>query len=93
MGFNLSPLLWKKIRRGLSAGRVQSPALRLIVERELEIEKFKTQEYWSIHFEGDKDKVAFIAKLTHFNGEKLDQFSVGNGEREAEIRTFLEAHG
>ena len=93
VGFNLSPLLWKKIRRGLSAGRVQSPALRLIVERELEIEKFKTQEYWSIHFDSDKDKVAFTARLTHFNGEKLDQFAVGNGEREAEIRAFLEAHG
>ena len=49
VGFNLSPLLWKKIRRGLSAGRVQSPALRLIVERELEIEAFKSQEYWTIH--------------------------------------------
>jgi len=93
VGFNLSPLLWKKIRRGLSAGRVQSPALRLIVERELEIEKFKTQEYWSLHFEGDKDKVAFVAKLTHFNGEKLDQFAVGNAQREQEIRAFLEAHG
>ena len=93
VGFNLSPLLWKKIRRGLSAGRVQSPALRLIVEREIEIEKFKTQEYWSLHFEGEKDKVAFIAKLTHFHGEKLDQFAVGNAQREEEIRAFLETHG
>ena len=93
VGFNLSPLLWKKIRRGLSAGRVQSPALRLIVERELEIEAFKTQEYWSIHFDGEKNKVAFTAKLSHFNGEKLDQFAVGNAEREEEIRKFLEAHG
>src|SRR5205814_1170557 len=70
VGFNLSPLLWKKIRRGLSAGRVQSPALRLIVERELEIEAFKTQEYWTIHFDSTKDKVAFTARLTHFDGEK-----------------------
>src|SRR6187401_21290 len=93
VGFNLSPLLWKKIRRGLSAGRVQSPALRLIVERELEIEKFKTQEYWSIHFDSAKDKIPFTAKLTHFEGEKLDQFAVGNAEREAHIRGFLEAHG
>src|SRR5215813_4896959 len=77
VGFNLSPLLWKKIRRGLSAGRVQSPALRLIVEREIEIEKFRSQEYWTIHFDGMKDKVAFTAKLTHFKGEKLDQFAVG----------------
>jgi DNA topoisomerase-1 len=93
VGFNLSPLLWKKIRRGLSAGRVQSPALRLIVERELEIEKFRTQEYWTIHFDGSKDKIAFTARLTHFKGERLDQFAVGNAEREAEIRRFLEEHG
>ena len=93
VGFNLSPLLWKKIRRGLSAGRVQSPALRLIVERELEIEAFKTQEYWTIHFDSLKEKVAFTAKLTHFNGEKLDQFSVGNAQREAQVRHFLEEHG
>ena len=55
VGFNLSPLLWKKIRRGLSAGRVQSPALRLIVERELEIEKFKPKEYWTIESELESD--------------------------------------
>jgi len=93
VGFNLSPLLWKKIRRGLSAGRVQSPALRLIVERELEIEKFKSQEYWTIHFDGEKGGIAFTAKLTQFNGEKLDQFAVGNAAREEEIRNFLESHG
>jgi DNA topoisomerase I len=93
VGFNLSPLLWKKIRRGLSAGRVQSPALRLIVERELEIEAFKSQEYWTMHFDSVKDKLAFTAKLTHFKGEKLDQFAIGNAEREAEIRAFLEQHG
>src|SRR5213083_260147 len=93
VGFNLSPLLWKKIRRGLSAGRVQSPALRLIVERELEIEKFKSQEYWTIHFDSLKDKVPFTAKLTHFKGEKLDQFAVGDAARESGIRAFLEEHG
>ncbi len=92
VGFNLSPLLWKKIRRGLSAGRVQSPALRLIVERELEIEAFKTQEYWSIHFDSEKDRIGFTARLTHFKGEKLDQFAVGNAAREEQIRGFLETH-
>ena len=92
VGFNLSPLLWKKIRRGLSAGRVQSPALRLIVERELEIEKFQTREYWSVHFESEKDRVPFSAKLTHFQGEKLDQFSIGSAERNAEVTGFLEAN-
>src|SRR5436190_11816357 len=93
VGFTLSPLLWKKIRRGLSAGRVQSPALRLIVERELEIERFKSQEYWTIHFDSEKAGIGFTARLTHFNGEKLDQFAVGNATREEEIRKFLESHG
>jgi DNA topoisomerase I len=93
VGFNLSPLLWKKIRRGLSAGRVQSPALRLIVERELEIEKFQTREYWTIHFDGEKDRLPFTARLTQFQGEKLDQFSVGSAERNAEVTRFLETHG
>ena len=50
VGFNLSPLLWRKIRRGLSAGRVQSPALRMIAEREEEIEKFVSQEYWAVSY-------------------------------------------
>jgi DNA topoisomerase I len=93
VGFNLSPLLWKKIRRGLSAGRVQSPALRLIVEREQEIERFKTQEYWTLHFDSQKERQPFTARLTHFKGEKLDQFAIGSGEREAEVRAFLEEHG
>ena len=56
VGFNLSPLLWKKIRRGLSAGRVQSPALRLICEREDEIEKFKSEEYWTIAGESREER-------------------------------------
>ncbi len=76
VGFKLSPLLWKKIRRGLSAGRVQSPALRMIVERELEIEAFKTREYWTIDAALTAQEQAFKAKLTHFNGEKLNQFSI-----------------
>jgi DNA topoisomerase I len=75
VGFKLSPLLWKKIRRGLSAGRVQSPALRLIVERELEIEAFKTQEYWSHTAEASAEGQPFKARLTHYQGEKLNQFS------------------
>ncbi|MEI7994491.1 MAG: type I DNA topoisomerase [Methylococcaceae bacterium] len=76
VGFNLSPLLWKKIRRGLSAGRVQSPALRMIVERELEIEAFKTREYWTIDAALTAHDQAFKAKLTQFDGEKLTQFSI-----------------
>ena len=75
VGFNLSPLLWKKVRRGLSAGRVQSPALRLIVEREEEIEAFERREYWTIEADADKDGKVFAARLAEFNGEKVEQFT------------------
>lgn len=85
VGFNLSPLLWKKIRRGLSAGRVQSPALRLIVERELEIEAFKSQEYWSIHLDALKLSHSFSAKLIQLNHEKIEQFSVINHDQQNDI--------
>jgi len=78
VGFNLSPLLWKKIRRGLSAGRVQSPALRMIVEREIEIEKFDSKEYWTVEADLSHKKQDFVAKLTYFNDEKLKQFSIDN---------------
>jgi len=78
VGFNLSPLLWRKIRPGLSAGRVQSPALRMIVERELEIEAFKSQEYWSVHLDSHKDHQPFTAKLFQYQGKKLDQLSIAS---------------
>jgi DNA topoisomerase-1 len=78
VGFNLSPLLWKKIRRGLSAGRVQSPALRLIVERELEIEKFNPREYWTIEADVETEGTPFGARLIHYAGKKLSQFSINN---------------
>jgi len=68
VGFNLSPLLWRKIRRGLSAGRVQSPALRMIVERELEIEAFDSQEYWSIESDNSFEGQLFSARLTQLEG-------------------------
>lgn len=89
VGFNLSPLLWKKVRRGLSAGRVQSPALRLIVEREEEIERFVAQEYWKILANCLHEKVSFTARLTHFQTEKLHQFSVNNGEQAEQIKQEL----
>jgi DNA topoisomerase-1 len=85
VGFNLSPLLWKKIRRGLSAGRVQSPALRLIVERELEIEAFKSQEYWSIHLDALKHSHGFTAKLIQINYEKVEQFTVITHAQQSDI--------
>jgi DNA topoisomerase-1 len=89
VGFNLSPLLWKKVRRGLSAGRVQSPALRLIVEREEEIEKFVAREYWTIESDLNTKGKDFVARLTHYNGEKLEQFSIDNGTRAEEIDAAL----
>ncbi|HAT6956750.1 TPA: type I DNA topoisomerase [Legionella pneumophila] len=89
VGFNLSPLLWKKIRRGLSAGRVQSPALRLIVEREEEIERFIAQEYWKIIAKCAHASTEFEARLTHYNDEKLQQFSVTQREQAHEIKKQL----
>jgi len=81
VGFNLSPLLWRKIRPGLSAGRVQSPALRLIVEREEEIERFEPREYWTIEARCRKGQARFVARLTHFEGRKLEQFDIGDEPR------------
>lgn len=89
VGFNLSPLLWKKIRRGLSAGRVQSPALRLIVEREEEIEKFESQEYWTILANAKAKEQAFTARLTEYQGEKISQFSVTNTEQAEGVKATL----
>jgi DNA topoisomerase-1 len=76
VGFNLSPLLWKKIRRGLSAGRVQSPALRMIVEREIDIENFKAREYWTLEGDLARDDQNFTARLVQLHGNKLKQFSI-----------------
>ena len=81
VGFNLSPLLWKKIRPGLSAGRVQSPALRMIVEREEEIERFQAQEYWTLEADAAKAGQPLLARLTEYGGEKLTQFSITQGEQ------------
>ncbi len=89
VGFNLSPLLWKKISPGLSAGRVQSPALRLIVEREDEIDKFVKQEYWTIEADLNHDSTSFIAKLTQLDGEKLEQFSITNEKRAQQVQQEL----
>ncbi|HEY5739986.1 MAG TPA: DNA topoisomerase I [Gammaproteobacteria bacterium] len=95
VGFNLSPLLWRKIRRGLSAGRVQSPALRMIVERELEIEAFNPEEYWSIESDNSIDGQAFGARLFRLAGEKVKQFTITNREqaRDAHRRLNEAAQG
>jgi DNA topoisomerase-1 len=78
VGFNLSPLLWRKVQPGLSAGRVQSPALRLICEREEEIKAFRPQEYWSIEARVEKSTQSFPARLVELDGAKLEQFTLGN---------------
>jgi DNA topoisomerase-1 len=91
VGFNLSPLLWKKIKTGLSAGRVQSPALRMIVEREREIEKFKPREYWSIEADLDKEGSEFVASLVRLDDDRFRQFDIDNAERAHQVRQQLAA--
>jgi len=80
VGFNLSPVLWRKVQRGLSAGRVQSPALRMIVEREEEIEAFIAREYWSIDAACAHPSQPFTARLTKLDGKKFEQFTVTDGD-------------
>ncbi|AIT78608.1 type I DNA topoisomerase [Novosphingobium pentaromativorans] len=77
-GFTLSPVLWRKLPGAKSAGRVQSVALRLIVDREREIEAFRPQEYWSVAALMEQDGTPFTAKLVAFEGQKLDRLSLGD---------------
>jgi DNA topoisomerase-1 len=78
VGFTLSPILWRKLPGAKSAGRVQSVALRLIVDREREIEIFKAQEYWSVIATFEADGQPFTARLNQLDGKKLDRLSIGN---------------
>jgi DNA topoisomerase I len=91
VGFNLSPLLWKKVRQGLSAGRVQSPALRMICEREAEIQAFIAQEYWTIDGEGAHTSQSFPLKLIEYRGQKVEQFSFVNEPQAREVEQTIEA--
>src|ERR1700680_2457501 len=91
VGFNLSPLLWKKVRRGLSAGRVQSPALRMICEREEEIGAFVAQEYWTIEGEGSHSSQSFPLKLLEYRGQKVEQFSFTNETQAREVEGAIRA--
>ncbi|MFN9579106.1 MAG: type I DNA topoisomerase [Novosphingobium sp.] len=77
-GFTLSPVLWRKLPGAKSAGRVQSVALRLICQREHEIELFRPQEYWSVAAQLEHDGTAFTARLVKFDGEKLEKLSLGD---------------
>ena len=89
VGFNLSPLLWKKIKTGLSAGRVQSPALCLIVNREREIEAFIAQEYWSIEADMSHQGSAFGSRLVRLENERLKQFDITTAEHAHGVRERL----
>ena len=91
VGFNLSPLLWKKVQRGLSAGRVQSPALRMIVEREQEIEAFEAREYWTIEADVSKGGQSFVSRLIAYRGEKVEQFSFVDEAAAREVETTITA--
>jgi len=91
VGFNLSPLLWKKVRRGLSAGRVQSPALRMICEREEEIGAFLAQEYWTIEGEGSHSSQSFPLKLLEYRGQKVEQLSFTNEAQAREVESAIRA--
>lgn len=92
VGFTLSPILWRKLPGSRSAGRVQSVALRLVVDRENEIETFITQEYWTIEVEFlTEDKKTFKTRLTHLDGTKLDKFSLPSEKEARDAERKIEA--
>jgi len=78
VGFTLSPVLWRKLPGAKSAGRVQSVALRLVVDREREIELFRAQEYWSVAATLEEDGTEFLGRLVRFKGEKIDRLTIGD---------------
>ncbi|GLS42521.1 type I DNA topoisomerase [Methylobacterium brachythecii] len=91
VGFNLSPVLWRKLPGAKSAGRVQSVALRLVVEREMEIERFKPREYWSLVATlATAEGAVFDARLTGADGKKITRLDVGTGEEAARFKKDLE---
>ena len=90
-GFTLSPVLWRKLPGAKSAGRVQSVALRLIVEREREIEAFRPVEYWSVVARMQHDGTEFVARLVKFDGDKLDKLSLGEEGAAMKAKTAVEA--
>jgi DNA topoisomerase-1 len=91
VGFTLSPVLWRKLPGAKSAGRVQSVALRLIVDREREIELFRAQEYWSVAATMESDGTEFQARLTRFRGEKVDRLSIGDEGTAQAAKAAVEA--
>ena len=89
VGFNLSPVLWRKVQTGLSAGRVQSPALRMIVEREEAIEAFNAREYWSMDADMAHASQPFSARLVKLDGHKFEQFTITDRETAESARERL----
>jgi DNA topoisomerase-1 len=91
VGFTLSPILWRKLPGAKSAGRVQSVALKLIVDREREIEVFRAQEYWQVGATFEKDGQSFAARLVQFDGKKIDRLTIGNRGDADRARAAVEA--
>jgi DNA topoisomerase-1 len=91
VGFTLSPVLWRKLPGAKSAGRVQSVALRLVVDREREIELFRAQEYWSVTASMESDGQEFLARLVRFKGEKVDRLSIGDSGTAQAAKAAVEA--
>lgn len=91
VGFTLSPVLWRKLPGAKSAGRVQSVALRLIVDREREIELFRPQEYWSVSATMESDGTEFLARLVRFKGEKVDRLTIGEAGTAQAAKAAVEA--
>ncbi|HEX8621977.1 MAG TPA: type I DNA topoisomerase [Allosphingosinicella sp.] len=91
VGFTLSPVLWRKLPGAKSAGRVQSVALRLVVDREREIELFRAQEYWSVAALMEADGQEFLARLVRYKGEKLDRLSIGDQGTAEAAKAAVEA--
>lgn len=91
VGFTLSPILWRKLPGAKSAGRVQSVALRLVVDREREIEVFRAQEYWTVSAAFEQDGQGFSARLVELDGKKLDRLSIGDKGSADAARAVVEA--
>ncbi len=91
VGFNLSPVLWRKLPGSRSAGRVQSVALRLIVDREVEIEAFRSQEYWTVEADVTAGSPPFAARLVKHDGKKLTKFDLANEASAQAARAAVEA--
>jgi len=91
VGFTLSPVLWRKLPGSRSAGRVQSVALRLVVDREIEIEKFKSQEYWTVEADVSAGAEPFVARLAKHRGKRLTKFDLANGADAQAAKAAVEA--